>query len=206
MERRGFLRSVGAGGVALALPASLLPAPALGASGPRPNVLCVCAEGMSPHMGCYGQTTIQTPPSNARGVRVRGSHGRSSPRRFACRAGRRRSRGRTRRQSGLTTIVRRLTISRSDCPLISSWYRSTSAKLATHSEWPHPAGRPQGGPDGPPRSRSACRHASGGHPRRHVARPGPGGQRLGLGQRVGQLHSRGPDIRDEEPGRRERQP
>ena len=62
MRRRVFLKSVGAGvaGLALSGPGSLR---AFGQSEQkrRPNIVWICAEDMSPNMGCYGETTIQTP-------------------------------------------------------------------------------------------------------------------------------------------------
>jgi arylsulfatase A-like enzyme len=61
MERRDFLKSIGAGAGAMALPGQMRPAGAEAAAEARPNVLWVCAEDMSPHMGCYGETTIETP-------------------------------------------------------------------------------------------------------------------------------------------------
>ncbi len=61
MERRDFLRSISAGAGAMALPGHVRPARAAADAGGRPNVLWVCAEDMSPHMGCYGETTIETP-------------------------------------------------------------------------------------------------------------------------------------------------
>ena len=55
MERREFLMTIGTSAAALGLAGSARGAPA------RPNILWVLAEDMSPHMGCYGETTIQTP-------------------------------------------------------------------------------------------------------------------------------------------------
>lgn len=61
MERRDFLKSIGVGAGAVALPGQVRAAGAAGDAEARPNVLWVCAEDMSPHMGCYGETTIETP-------------------------------------------------------------------------------------------------------------------------------------------------
>ncbi len=60
MERRGFLKSIGAGAAAMTLPGGGRAGPA-GAPDERPNIVWACAEDMSPHMGCYGETTIRTP-------------------------------------------------------------------------------------------------------------------------------------------------
>lgn len=55
------LRVVGAvlGGIAASLSS------AAAADAARPNILWICVEDMSPHMGCYGETTIATPNIDA---------------------------------------------------------------------------------------------------------------------------------------------
>jgi len=65
MDRREFLRGVGLGAAALGLGrrgrAAGQASAAAGTASGRPNILWICAEDMSPHMGCYGETTIRTP-------------------------------------------------------------------------------------------------------------------------------------------------
>ena len=56
MNRRDFLTCAGLG----ALSAGFLK-PAKAASQKKPNILWICVEDMSAHMGCYGETTIKTP-------------------------------------------------------------------------------------------------------------------------------------------------
>jgi len=59
MNRRNFLKYAGAGIVSAGMAGSI--SPALGAGRKRPNILWICAEDMSAHMSCYGETTIETP-------------------------------------------------------------------------------------------------------------------------------------------------
>ncbi|MGD8240131.1 MAG: sulfatase-like hydrolase/transferase [Armatimonadota bacterium] len=60
MQRRGFLKRIGAGAAAMTLPGAGR-AGAAGAPAERPNIVWVCAEDMSANMSCYGETTIRTP-------------------------------------------------------------------------------------------------------------------------------------------------
>lgn len=58
MNRRKFMQWIGGGSASLAL------ACITGRTEPRekrPNILWLVVEDMSPHMGCYGETTIRTP-------------------------------------------------------------------------------------------------------------------------------------------------
>lgn len=59
MNRRNFLKYARAGIVSAGTCGSI--SPALGAGRRRPNILWICAEDMSAHMSCYGETTIETP-------------------------------------------------------------------------------------------------------------------------------------------------
>ena len=59
MDRRNFLKYTGAGFISAGMCAAI--SPALGAGRKRPNILWICAEDMSAHMSCYGETTIETP-------------------------------------------------------------------------------------------------------------------------------------------------
>jgi len=62
----------GVSGVLVLLGAMMIaPGPAFGADA-RPNILWIVVEDASPHVGCYGETTIDTPHIDAmadRGVR-----------------------------------------------------------------------------------------------------------------------------------------
>ncbi len=57
MNRRDFLTCAGLGSLSLGF---LKPAKAVSQK-KTPNILWICVEDMSPHMGCYGETTIKTP-------------------------------------------------------------------------------------------------------------------------------------------------
>ena len=58
MSRRGFLRAVGAGTVACALPGALLGGPGKSS---KPNVLFIAVDDLRPELGCYGQNHIVSP-------------------------------------------------------------------------------------------------------------------------------------------------
>ena len=69
-RRREFLRGVGAGAAAMAMPRLAAAAKAE----TRPNILWIYVEDMNDWMGCYGETRIETPNIDAlaaRGVRFR---------------------------------------------------------------------------------------------------------------------------------------
>jgi len=59
MQRREFLRRMGLGAAMLMVPGAA--SRAAGEKGKHPNILWICVEDMSAHIGCYGETTIQTP-------------------------------------------------------------------------------------------------------------------------------------------------
>jgi len=58
LSRRGFLRTVGAGAVACALPGSL---PAAPGEPNRPNVLFIAVDDLRPELGCFGRDHIVSP-------------------------------------------------------------------------------------------------------------------------------------------------
>ncbi len=63
LDRRDFLKAVGLGAAALAMPGSLRAAgyPAAAKDSPRPNILWISAEDISPTLGCYGDEYATTP-------------------------------------------------------------------------------------------------------------------------------------------------
>ncbi len=62
MKRRDFLKYAGLTAVSTGLwvghPCDSSAAPK---KSKRPNIVWICAEDMSAHMGCYGERTIETP-------------------------------------------------------------------------------------------------------------------------------------------------
>ena len=58
MNRRDFIKTVGAGTVGLALPTRLL---AEKAGSDRPNIMWILSEDISPDLSCYGTPAVQTP-------------------------------------------------------------------------------------------------------------------------------------------------
>ena len=62
MKPRDYLKTVGFSTAALALALCVQSlSSAANPSSNRPNILWICVEDMSANMGCYGETTIQTP-------------------------------------------------------------------------------------------------------------------------------------------------
>ncbi len=67
MRRREFLKLAGLGAAAAAMPPSLFGAwpPEIAEDAPRPNILWISAEDLSPTMGCYGDDYATTPKLDA---------------------------------------------------------------------------------------------------------------------------------------------
>jgi N-sulfoglucosamine sulfohydrolase len=61
LPRRDLLKAMGLGAAAAALPRELIAAAAPAKDAPRPNVLWLSAEDISPNLGCYGDTYATTP-------------------------------------------------------------------------------------------------------------------------------------------------
>ena len=63
MDRRDFLKTASLGAASLMVPSCVSDTSPLAGRGlkSRPNILWIVAEDMSPHWGCYGETTIRTP-------------------------------------------------------------------------------------------------------------------------------------------------
>lgn len=60
-ERRDFLKAAGLSAAALAMPRCLRAAAASAKGRPRPNIVWISAEDISPTLGCYGDTYATTP-------------------------------------------------------------------------------------------------------------------------------------------------